>query len=91
MIVTDLKTFIEEVKYLHRSSQETNAHTMEHSVSIGDYDVIVYGSFGSIKLLVYQDIDTDRLHPVVRFEYVRYPSIKALQVVLAVWDFCRGN
>ena len=89
MFVADLKTLIEEIECLYHSSQETNAHTIEHSVSIGDYDIIVWGSFGSIKLVIYLDTDTDRLHPVARFGYVRYPSVKALQVFLAVWDFCR--
>ena len=89
MTGTDLKWFIEEIKYLHRSSQQTNAHTMEHSVMLGHYDVVVFGLGRTIKLLIYQDTDTDRLHPVVRFEWMRYPSVTALQVLLTIWDFCK--
>ena len=80
--------FCEAIEYSQGEDQRTNAHLYEQKIMINNWDVVVYGSATSVKLLVFDKDDTDRMNATLRFNWVRMHTATYLKVVLAIWKFC---
>lgn len=89
LTTTTMQETIEELTaMINDELGTTNSQLSEFSVSIRNHDVVVVGRKPVVTLLVYSETDTQRLDPILRFKQVLFPSMKFLQVVLAIWKYC---